>query len=135
MKYEFSFPFIEPPLSSILEITAKVYIEGSMSGELVLRIESDGVSIRTYFNKMIPRFEDCKAHEGEAPAKCTLKVDSKKLLACLNWQSNLFIGRAVSSAVLCMVENEMLVLHVTLFPESVGFFTFYVPVHFLTECD
>jgi len=34
-----------------------------------------------------------------------------------------------------MVENEMLVLHVTLFPESVGFFTFYVPVHFLSEGD
>ena len=106
-----------------------------MAGELVLRIVSDGLSIRTFFNKMIPRFEDCKPHEAATPAKCTLKVDSKKFLACLNWQSTLFIGRAVSSAVLCMVENEMLVLHVTLFPESVGFFTFYVPVHFMSDCE
>lgn len=106
-----------------------------MAGDLVLRIESEGVSIRTFFNKLIPRFEDCNPHEGTEPAKCTLKVDSRKFLACLNWQNNLLIGRAVSSAVLCMVENEMLVLHVTLFPESVGFFTFYVPVHFLSDSE
>lgn len=114
-----------------------VYIEGSMAGELVLRIESEGVSIRTYLNKLIPRFEDCQAQEDDAaaPAKCILKVDTRKFLACLQWQSSLLIGRAISSAVLCMVENEMLVLHVTLFPESVGFFTFYVPVHFLSDLD
>ncbi len=109
-----------------------------MAGELVLRIESEGLSIRTFLNKLIPRFEDCQTQEDEqatTPVKCILKVDTRKFLACLQWQSSLFIGRAVSSAVLCMVENEMLVLHVTLFPESVGFFTFYVPVHFLTESE
>jgi hypothetical protein len=106
-----------------------------MAGELVLRVESEGVSIRTFFNKLIPRFEDCQAQQDGTTAKCILKVDSRKFLACLHWQSSLFIGRAVSSAVLCMVENEMLVLHVTLFPESVGFFTFYVPVHFLSDLE
>ena len=111
-----------------------------MAGELTLSIEGDGASIRTFYNKLIPRFEDCKTTPEQNPngqpaaaARCKLKVDAKKLYACLQWQAHLHIGAAVSSAVLCMVENEMLVLHVTLNPGSVGFFTYYVPVHFLSD--
>ena len=113
----------------------KVYIEGSMVGELTLRTEGDGASTRIFYNKLIPRFEDCKAsiENEEIPSKCTLKVDSKKLFACLQWQQTLIIGRSVSSAVMCMVENEMLVLHIILHPGNLGFFTYYVPVHFLSS--
>lgn len=128
------------PLRTVVErlrsLSQHIYIEGSMAGELTLRIEEDGASIRTFYNKLIPLFEDCKAadqEDNQPLAQCTLKVDSKKLHACLQWQQTLIIGRSVSSAVLCMVENEMLVLHITLHPGSFGFFTYYVPVHFLSS--
>ena len=57
-------------------------------------------------------------------------MDTKKLWASLQWQP-----QAASQAVLCLVENEMLVVHVSLQPSTVGFFTYYVPVHFLQEDD
>lgn len=114
-----------------------------MAGELTLRIDSDGSSIRTFFSKLLPRFEDTKSSQDEdaaaennnnpALAKCCLKVDTKKLSTCLQWQSTM--SKAVSSALLCMVENEMLVVHVLLNPASVGFFTYYVPVHFLSAAE
>lgn len=112
-------------------------MEGSMAGELTLRIDGDGAHIRTFFSKLIPRFEDCKVSEEEAtaegaqPPRCTLKVDTKKLSICLQWQATML--RTVGSALLCMVDNEMLVLHVSLNPESVGFFTYYIPVLFLSN--
>lgn len=127
------------PLRTVVErlrsISNHIYIEGSMVGELTLRTEGDGASTRIFYNKLIPRFEDCKAsiENEEIPSKCTLKVDSKKLFACLQWQQTLIIGRSVSSAVMCMVENEMLVLHIILHPGNLGFFTYYVPVHFLSS--
>uniref|UniRef100_A0A7S2A7M3 Checkpoint protein n=1 Tax=Trieres chinensis TaxID=1514140 RepID=A0A7S2A7M3_TRICV len=130
------------PLKTVAErlrtISPHVFIEGSMAGELTLRIDGDGASIRTFYNKLVPRFEDLKsAPEGEQdendfPARCTLKVDSKKLNACLHWQGTMVLGRSVEKAVLCMVENEMLVLHCMLNPGEIGFFTYYVPVHFLS---
>jgi len=130
------------PLRTVIErlrsMSSQIYLEGSMAGELTIRIEEEGVSIRTFFNKLIPRFEDCKISAEEHdklddPVRCLIKVDSKKLLGCLQWQNTLFIGGAVSSAVLCMVENEMLVLHVMLNPSEVGFFTYYIPVHYISE--
>eukprot|EP00557_Chaetoceros_sp_GSL56_P008485 CAMPEP_0176489402 /NCGR_PEP_ID=MMETSP0200_2-20121128/7264_1 /TAXON_ID=947934 /ORGANISM="Chaetoceros sp., Strain GSL56" /LENGTH=413 /DNA_ID=CAMNT_0017886531 /DNA_START=109 /DNA_END=1350 /DNA_ORIENTATION=- len=71
--------------------------------------------------------------EPIAPARCTVKVDSKKLHASLHWQATLGI-RDVSSAVLCMWENEMLVLDVTLNPE-IGRFMYYIPVHYVSSDD
>ena len=128
------------PIRTVLErlkgISPQVYLDGSMAGELTLRIESDGASIRTFYNKLIPRFEDCKGSQNEdmnsSPSSCTLKVDSKKMFSCFQWQTSMGIGRAVGSAVLCMVENEMLVVHVLLNPDDLGFFTYYIPVHFLS---
>ena len=67
----------------------------------------------------------------DEPARCTVKVDGRKLAACLQWQGSL--GRAVGSAVLCLVENETLCLHCTLGPGSIGFFTYYIPVHYLAR--
>jgi len=137
------------PIKVILErlknLKAQLYVDGSMaSGELVFRVEGEGSSIRTFYNKLIPRWEDCKAtppnssptnvsqtdsiHNG----RCTVKVDSKKLYSCFQWQSSSGMTRHVKSAVLCMAENEMVVMHVLLNPEDLGFFTYYCPVHFLS---
>ena len=124
---------IERPLRTIVErlkgIAPNVYVEGKMTGELTLRVDSDGASIRTFFTKLEPKFDDDKLQDESAT--CTLKVDTKKLLTCLQWQATM--SRTVSSSLLCLVENEMLVLHVALNPSSVGFFTYYVPVHYMTD--
>lgn len=107
-----------------------------MAGELTLRVDGDGSSIRAFFSNWVPRFDDTKSSQdnhSQEPAKCTLKVDTKNLSVALQWQAA--TSRAVSSALLCMVENEMLVVHVLLNPASVGFFTYYVPVHFLSSTE
>jgi HUS1 checkpoint protein len=120
---------------SYVIIVATVYMEGSMAGELTLRIDSDGSSIRTFFSKLLPRFEDTKdsQDDDDALTRCTLKVDTKKLSTALQYQATM--TKTVNSALLCMVENEMLVVHVLLNPASVGFFTYYVPVHFLSSSE
>ena len=126
-----------------------VYLEGSMKGLLTFQIDGDGASIRTTFTKLNPIHEDCKQDTNEndrnqnqpqttqtqqdrESASCTVKVDSKKLYACLHWQGTLHMVRDISSAVLCMWENEMLVLDVSLNPD-LGRFMYYVPVHFLSN--
>ena len=40
---------------------------------------------------------------------------------------------SVGSYIVCMIENEMMVVHVMLNPEDLGFFTYYVPVHYLSD--
>lgn len=123
-----------------------VFLKGSMNGLLDLSIQGDGTRITTSFNNLIPIHEDCKTqqedegHNNEASAcaqqqqtqQCTVKLDSKKLHASLHWQGTLNMARDVSTAVLCLWENEMLVLDVTLNPE-IGRFMYYVPVHFISD--
>lgn len=130
MQLEFQ---LDRPLRPVIErlkaISPIIYLDGSMAGELVLRIENDAVSIKTFYDKLIPRVDDESNHSRTAdPACCTLKVDSKKLLASLQWSNS-----SVSSYILCMIENEMLVVHVLLNPEDVGFFTYYIPVHYMSH--
>jgi hypothetical protein len=115
-----------------------------MKGLLSLRIDGDGASIRTTFTKLVPIHEDCKSQQDatsqtqppsqdqQQHANCTVKVDSKKLHASLHWQGTLNMIRDVSTAVLCMWENEMLVLDVTLNPD-IGRFMYYVPVHYISN--
>ena len=119
-----------------------------MKGLLALRVDGDGASIRTTFTKLIPIHEDCKTQQEEnnndnnnnidqnntqeSQKCCTVKVDSKKLYASLHWQATLNLVRDISTAVLCMWENEMLVLDVTLNPD-IGRFMYYVPVHYLSS--
>jgi len=108
-----------------------------MKGDLSLRIDRDGASIRTFFSKLIPRFEEWKESTtaDNKFAYCTAKVDSKKFHASLHWQSVMSMNRFVSSALLCMVKNEILDLHVLLNSTKLGFFTFYTPVYFISNDD
>lgn len=126
-------PF-RPVIERLKALSPTIYLEGSMTGELVVRIDNDALSIKTFYDKLIPRVDDeSPSHSRtEDPASCTLKVDSKKLLASLQWQSSM-TRSSVSSYILCMIENEMLVVHVLLNPEDVGFFTYYIPVHYLSS--
>ena len=108
-----------------------------MKGDLTLRIYRDGASIRTFFRKLIPRFEEWKESTtaDNKFAYCTEKVDSKKCHASLQWQSVASINRFVSSTLLCMVKNEIIDLHVLLNPTKLGFFTTYIPVYFTSNDD
>ncbi|KAL7577043.1 hypothetical protein ACA910_006785 [Epithemia clementina (nom. ined.)] len=84
-------------------------------------------------------------NDDQDEVECTVKVDTKKLALCLQWQGGQpHQGASVSSsssfslastALLCWVENEALVLHVLLNPSHVGFFTYYIPVHFLSASE
>jgi HUS1 checkpoint protein len=118
------------PIKTVMErlrnISPTVYLSANMTGELTVSLDSEGASIRTFFSKLQPRFEDCQKGSGE----CCVKVDTKKLCAALQWQQQTSL---TSDVLLCLVENEMVVLHANLNPASVGFFTYYVPVHYLSN--
>lgn len=124
---------LRPVVERLKAISSVIYLEGCMSGELVLRIDNDAVSVRTFYDKLIPRVDE-ESTQPQDPARCTLKIDSKKLLASLQWQSSMAKG-SISSYIICMIENEMMVVHVVLQPEDVGFFTYYIPVHFLSDME
>ena len=119
---------LRPVIERLKAISPIIYMDGSMTGELVIRIDSDAVSIRTFYDKLVSRIEE---DSTETNKKCTLKIDSKKLLASLQWQQSMTRG-SVGSYIVCMIENEMMVVHVMLNPEDLGFFTYYVPVHYLS---
>jgi HUS1 checkpoint protein len=95
------------------------------SGELTISLESEGASIRAYFADVAPA-----ATADPEKYECTVKVDARKLSAALQWQQQ---PQYISSALLGLLENQQLILHVTLEPAGVGFFTYYVPVHYLSK--
>jgi HUS1 checkpoint protein len=114
-------------------ISSIIYLEANMKGELTISAHTDGASIQTFFSKLVPRFDDCqqRPNDIDLSKKTRIKIDTKKLAASLLWQQHQ--SQMVSSALLCLVENEMVVIHANLNPENVGFFTYYVPVHYLSK--
>jgi HUS1 checkpoint protein len=117
-----------------------VLVQGNgRTGELTVSLDSDGASIRTYFGKLVPvaqpagQFDKDESDNATTTRGdcCTVKVDARKMYAALQWQAAAH-HHCFSSAVICLTENEMLVVHVTLNPTVVGFFTYYVPVHYLS---
>jgi HUS1 checkpoint protein len=111
---------LRPVLEGLRHMSPTVHIEVKQGGELTLICDSDGASVRTFFGAL--------QQQAAAPSDCTVKVDTKKLCLVLSWQQLM-----ASTAILVLVENEMLVLHVNLHPSSVGFFTYYVPVHYISK--
>jgi len=127
-----------------------VFLEGSMKGDLTIRLDHDGASMACFYNGLIPRWpeDELENNDGsisqtntmpDSSASCTVKVDVYKLSQCLQWQHHSPQQQQwqlpVTSCLLGMVSNEMLVLHVLLKPDTVGFFTYYLPVHFLRDDD
>jgi hypothetical protein len=108
-----------------------IYLEASRKGDLTIRLDQEGASLACFYHNLVPRWEEEEEEEKNATTTtATVKVDAAKLSACLQWQqSSLF----TSSCLLGMVPNEILVLHVLLHPEAVGFFTYYLPVYILQE--
>ncbi|CAB9509619.1 Checkpoint protein [Seminavis robusta] len=108
-----------------------VCLETSAAGELTLKSDGDGsCSVRTFFGKTKSRH----GNSGGSREPCKIKVDTKILVSCLQWQQSGIVSH-VSSALLCFAEDEMLVVHVALSPSSLGFFTYSLPIHFLSDED
>ena len=111
------------PLRTLMDrlrhLSPVVYLDACMRGELTASVHTDGSSVQTFF-KALPRREGAK--DPDSPDAATrVKIDTKKLCASLPQHG---------PALVCFVENEMLVVHVQL---AVGFCTHYVPVHFLSN--
>lgn len=139
-------PMNRAPIRAVIDklkgMAKCVLLEGTMKGDLTIRIDHDGACMACFYNGLIPRWQDEdmddeNGNDGNSTrqthnvnASCVLKVDTHKLSTCLQWQQNQL---PMTSCLLGMVYNEMLVLHVLLSPEQVGFFTYYLPVHFLQE--
>ena len=94
-------------------------MEASAAGELTLRTENEGSTVRAFFGKLVPHNEECRDGAREV---CLLKVDTKKLVCCLQWQQSAMVPN-VSNALLCFIENQMLLVHVTFNPNSLGCLT------------
>ena len=123
---------LEKPLRPVVEglraLSQSIYLHATSAGELTLSVDNDGASIRAFLQNAQSQQEN---NGGQESAECTVKVDTKKLCSTLQWQQP--NTPWVSKVLLCLVENEMLVLHVALHPSSVGFFTYYIPVQYLPK--
>eukprot|EP00980_Cylindrotheca_fusiformis_P028972 scaffold22681_cov146-Cylindrotheca_fusiformis.AAC.4 len=114
-----------------------LYLEATMKGDLTVRLDNEGASLACFYSNLVPRWDDEADDEDadNAPdpdATCILKVDAHKLSTCLQWQQS---PLPVSSCLMGMVYNEMLILHILLHPDQVGFFTYYIPVYFIHDED
>lgn len=110
-----------------------VYLEASMKGDLTIRLDHDGCSLAMYYSNLMPRWDESSSQGATPPdpsSSCILKVDGSKLFHCLQWQQS---HLATSSCLIGMVHNEMLVFHIVLRPEELGFFTYYLPVQYMDQ--
>jgi Hus1-like protein len=139
--------------------SAAVTLRATNSGELTISLDSDGASIRAYFHHLPTVAEDDENDDdgevenrrnhptsssagsqhsgsgggGRRKRVARVRVDAKKLCSCLQWQQN--SSFPVHRAVLCLVENEVLLVHVDLYPPGVGHQTYYVPVRYIGPED
>jgi Hus1-like protein len=147
--------------SSSMSNAAAVTLRATSSGELTISLDSDGAAIRAYFHRLPTVADDEHDSDGDqvenrrdrpldsASARgqhgsgaaagshrkrvARVRVDAKKLCSCLQWQQN--ASFPVHRAVLCLVENEVLLVHVDLHPPGVGHQTYYVPVRYMSPDD
>lgn len=134
---------------AVLQLFTAVFLEGTMKGDLTIRLDHDCASMACFYNHLVPRWPDEDPDDDndatttqrmpDTNASCTVKVDAHKLSTCLQWQQQTPQQQQwqlpVTSCLLGLVANEMLVLHILLKPDRVGFFTYYLPVHFLHDDD
>lgn len=111
-----------------------LYLEASMKGDLTVRLDHDGASLACFYSNLVPRWdENEEVHQPDPDSSCILKVDANKFSTCLHWQQQFQLQ--TGSCLLGMVHNEMLVLHILLTPDHIGFFTYYIPVFFMHDED
>lgn len=124
------------PLRVVLDrlrlLSPIIYLQGNQrTGELTVKMETEGASIETFFSRLHPVDDpenDPATSSNSNDAATVVKVDSKKLFVSLLWQQQTAL---VSRAVICFSANDRLIVHADLHPSSVGHFTYYLPVHYL----
>ena len=67
------------------------------------------------------------AHNAMVDAQATLDVLEAQIAHYAQQPVTNLLGQKLG-----MIENDLLLLHVRLHPEHIGFFTYYIPVHYLT---
>ncbi|CAJ1942878.1 unnamed protein product [Cylindrotheca closterium] len=126
---------LDRPLKAIVDklrqMGPHLYLEATMRGDLTVRLDHDGASLACFYSNLVPRWDEEEEQAPNPDSHCVLKVDANKFSTCLQWQQQSQLQ--VSSCLLGMVHNEMLVLHILLNPDHVGFFTYYIPVYFMHE--
>jgi len=104
-------------------INKHVFIDTDMGGTLTFRVEADSATIKTFYTNLTPRFGSNEDKQQSKNNKACVKVDTKKLATVLSYHTT-----AYESAILCVIENICLVLHVFLAPRGAGTVTYYIPV-------
>jgi hypothetical protein len=122
------------PAHSLLVFFCTVYLQTSPAGELALRADSESSCVRTFFGKTTSSNRNNPVAGGNNREPCSLKVDTKMLVSCLQWQQSA-IASNVANAIMSFADDEMLVVHVTLNPGSLGFFTYNLPVQYIVSED
>ena len=132
--------YLKGVVDKLRSMGSHIFLEASMKGDFTIRLDHEGASLACFYHQLVPRWDDDDNNDENGGTKernieshCTLKVDSHKLWTCLQWQQPNPALSFASSCLMGMVENEMLVMHIVLHPPSIGFFTYYIPVHFLRE--
>jgi len=106
-----------------------VYLDGAMRGDLTIRMEHEGAAVRCFYNQLTPYVGESD-QPPDLTTECTVKVDASKLAACLQWQSSPS-NSIVSSCIIAMIEQEVLILHVFLMSSDTDFLTYYIPVQYI----
>jgi hypothetical protein len=139
---------LKPVLEGIRPLSSTVLLKATAQGELTMTVDTDGAMIRTFYSQLpvvaMTHSQQNQQENGDGqnaapaqqrhatPAMTRVKVDTKKLVACLQWQWSM-----VSSARICLIENDLVLLYVQLNPRQVGSLSYYIPVHYLnpdSEC-
>eukprot|EP00934_Nitzschia_sp_Nitz4_P006541 Nitzschia sp. Nitz4//scaffold42_size132992//76878//77942//NITZ4_003402-RA/size132992-augustus-gene-0.106-mRNA-1//1//CDS//3329551727//6531//frame0 len=124
------------PLRTVVDklksMAPHVYVEASGEGDLTIRLDhAEGCTMAVYYNDLVSRSDEQGSQQPLSPSQpCILKVDGTKLSQCLQWQQS-HLGTL--TCLVGLIPNEMLVLHIVLRPEELGFFTYYLPVYYMDD--
>jgi HUS1 checkpoint protein len=117
-----------PPLKSLKNVVERMknidnylILQANMAGELTLKVQTDNISVATFYRKLEhPHIEGKDVPNTNPDQKAKVKVDVKKFSRFLF--SHIIIPKNV---ICCIVEDTALVLHVLL---DDLFITYYIPV-------
>lgn len=133
---------IYPSFKTLLERSkhsaSVAYLSGTVHGELVVTVHTDsGCHVQSHF-RHLPVLSNkagenkSKSGVADTTTTTTVKVDIRKLTACLHTSSS----SSATSCDLCLVENEMLILHSDTADEGgAGRILYFVPVHYHVPGD
>jgi len=117
-----------PPLKNLRNVVDRMknldgylIIQANMAGELTLKVQTDNISVATFFKKLDhPLIEGKDPPTNNPDLKAKVKVDVKKF-------SKFLFSHIVApkNVICCIVEDNALVLHVLL---DDLFMTYYIPV-------